>query len=702
MPPGKADMLLKALEKVRNIGIIAHIDAGKTTTTERFLYYAGLTHKIGEVHDGEATMDFRPDERERGITISAAATTFLWNDHQVNLIDTPGHVDFTAEVERSLRVLDGAVVIFSGVEGVEPQSETVWRQADRYRVPRLAFINKLDRAGADHERVLGEIREELGAHAAFLNLPHGLEGDLDGVIDLLTMKWLVFDPETRGRELEAREIPEGDRPAAEAARERLIEAVAEVVDWLADRWLAEEPIEVEDVRRAIREATLAGAFVPVLCGAALKDLGIRPVLDAVCDYLPSPLDRPPAEGHDPETGEPLYRDPSPDAPFSALVFKVVATPNTDYHWLRVYSGNLTTDERCYNPRTKTRLRLRRLLRLHADRTEPVKEAACGDIVAAPALKNVVTGDTLCDPEHPIAYEPIHFPETVVSVAVETRTAAERDKLLEVIEKLQREDPTFRCHTDEETGQLILSGMGELHLEVLRDRMLRDFRVDARFGKPRVSYRETIAGPATGEGLFEKRIGETEVTARAVVAVEPRPREAGDRSLPPVEVDLGSFAMLLPGELAQEAEEILRTGCEGAGLYGYPVVDVKVRLERLELGDAPDPLLPLGASLSMALRDAIQQADTVVLEPVMRLEVRLPEDFLGPVMKDLGARRAEIRETAVVGQQAVVRGFVPLAEMFGYSTDLRSLTQGRGSFSLEPWDYVPVPEQIVRRDHLRLG
>ncbi len=695
-------MLLKALEKVRNIGIIAHIDAGKTTTTERFLYYAGLTHRIGEVHDGEATMDFRPDERERGITISAAATTFLWNDHQVNLIDTPGHVDFTAEVERSLRVLDGAVAIFSGVEGVEPQSETVWHQADRYGVPRLAFVNKLDRAGADHERVLGEIRGELGAHAAFVNLPHGLEGDLDGVIDLLAMKWLVFDPETRGRELEAREIPPADLPAAEAARERLIEAVAEVVEWLADRWLAEEPIDVPDLRRAIREATVAGAFVPVLCGAALKDLGIRPVLDAVCDYLPSPLDRPPAEGHDPETGETLLREPSPAAPFSALVFKVVATPNTDYHWLRVYSGNLTTDERCYNPRTRTRLRLRRLLRLHADRTEPVPEAACGDIVAAPALKNVVTGDTLCDPGHPIAYEPIRFPETVVSVAVETRTAAERERLLEVVEKLQREDPTFRCHTDEETGQLILSGMGELHLEVLRDRMQRDFRVDARFGKPRVSYRETIAGPATGEGLFEKRIGETPVVARAVVAVEPRSRQPGDRSLPPVEVDLGSFASLLPGELAREAEEILRTGCEGAGLYGYPVVDARVRLERLELGDAPDPLLPLGASLSLALRSAIQRADTVVLEPVMRLEVRVPEDFLGAVMKDLGARRAEIRESTVVGQQVVVRGFVPLAEMFGYSTDLRSLTQGRGSFALEPWDYVAVPEQIARRDHLRLG
>ncbi|RMG45380.1 MAG: elongation factor G [Acidobacteria bacterium] len=681
-------------DKVRNIGIIAHIDAGKTTTTERFLYYAGLIHKIGEVHRGEAAMDFLEQERERGITIQAAATTFLWNGHQVNLIDTPGHVDFTAEVERSVRVLDGAVVVFSGVEGVEPQSETVWHQADRYRVPRLAFINKLDRVGADHERVLEQIREVLGANACFINLPCGLEDKLDGVIDLLSMRRLVFDPATRGRELEEEDIPPEMREAAEAARERLVCGVAEAVDWLADKFLADEPVSGEELRRAIREATVAGRFVPVLCGAALKDLGIRPVLDAVCDYLPSPLDRPPAAGIDPKTGEPATRPPDPSAPFSALVCKVVATPNADVHWLRVYSGSLGTEDRCFNPRTGKRLRLRRLLRIFADRTEPVDRAETGDIVAAMGIKDVVTGDTLCDPDHPIAYEKITFPETVVSVAVEARTAADRDKLLEVVDRLQREDPTFRCHVNEETGELIFSGMGELHLDVIRNRMERDFRVRARFGRPRVSYRETIGGPAAGEGVFDKRVGDVALFARAAVEVAPRPRPPGDRSLPPVEVDLGSHAALLPPALREEAADTLRSACEAGGAHGFPVIDVRVTLTALELGDAPEPSVPLGAALSLAVRHAFQKAEAVLLEPIMRFEVRAPEEFLGAVVKDLGARRAEIRETGVLGTQAVVRGFVPLGSMFGYSTDLRSLTQGRGTFALEPFDYRPVPPELV--------
>jgi elongation factor G len=681
-------MLLTPLERVRNIGIIAHIDAGKTTATERFLFLAGKTHKIGEVHDGQAVMDFRPDERERGITISAAATTFLWNNHQINLIDTPGHVDFTAEVERSLRVLDGAVVIFSGVEGVEPQSETVWRQADRYNVPRIAFINKLDRAGAEHSRVLAQIESRLGARAVFIDLPHGTEQGLDGAIDLLEWRFLVSETTQHTRELEVREVPADSLEAATDARNRLIEKAAESVDWLADLYLAGEEISAGELRRAIREATIAGKLVPVLCGAALRDLGIQPVLNAVCDYLPSPLDRPPAHGADPATGNRLDRPLRMDQPFSALVFKVVATTSTDFFWVRVYSGSLSSDERCYNPRTKIALRLRRMVRLHADRTEPVKEASCGDIIAVTGLKDVVTGDTLCDPGHPIAYEPIHFPQTVVSMAVEAKTSADRDRVHEIVGRLLREDPTMTAHSDEETGELILSGMGELHLEVTRNRMEREFGVTAHFSRPRVSYRETIAGPGTGSGHFDKRIGDAQVTGSAVVEVVPRPRESGDRSLPPVETDLSKVSRHLSVSAQSDLSNLLVSNCD-SGLNGDPVIDILVRLLEIRTNDPPDPMVPMSASVTLALRNALAKAGSVKLEPVMSLEVRVPEESLGLVLKDLGARRAEIRETEILGDIVVIRGLVPLAEMFGYSTQVRSLSKGRGSFSMEPFEYQPA-------------
>jgi len=681
------------LDRVRNIGIIAHIDAGKTTVTERFLFYSGRTHKIGEVHDGEAVMDFRADERERGITISAAATTFNWKTYQINLIDTPGHVDFTAEVERSLRVLDGAVVIFSGVEGVEPQSETVWRQADRYRIPRLAFINKLDRAGSDHNRVLKQIETRLGARAAFVNLPHGSESGLDGIIDLLDMRRIWFDPATRGRETEILEIPPEYARLADDARMRLVECVADAVDWLAELYLAGDPIGAEDLEKAIREATLAGKVIPVLCGAALRDLGIQPILDAVCRYLPSPLDRPPAQGVNPATGEPCSLPMRLEAPFSALVFKVVATSSADFFWLRVYSGSIDSEERCYNPRTKARIRLRRILRLHADHTEPVAEARCGDIVAVQGLKDVVTGDTLCDPAHPIAYEPIRFPQAVVSMAVETQTSADRDRLYEVVNRLLREDPTLSARTDEETGQMILSGMGELHLEVIRNRMQREFNVTAFFGRPRVSYRETITGSAVGRGDFEKRIGDIMVSGHSVLEVQPRPRAVGDRSLPPVEVDTTQISRLITPALEREAQQILLRGCESGGSHGYPVVDIRIRVLEFRHNDPPDLAVPLMSTLTLALREALAQAKTIVLEPVMKLEVRVPDDCLGAVVRDLGARRAEIRETELMPGTAVIRGLVPLAEMFGYSTQIRSLTQGRGTFSLEPYDYQPAKSWV---------
>ena len=686
-------MALTPLDRVRNVGIIAHIDAGKTTATERFLFYSGRTHKIGEVHNGQAVMDFRVDERERGITISAAATTFAWNGHQINLIDTPGHVDFTAEVERSLRVLDGAVVIFSGVEGVEPQSETVWHQADRYQVPRIAFINKLDRLGADQERVLKQIETRLGAHSAFVNLPHGLENNLNGIIDLIDLRLMVFDPNTHGREIEYHQIPEEMQDAADSARSRLIECAADSVDWLADIYLSGDPIEARDLRRAIREATLGGKLVPVLCGAALRDLGVQPVLDAICHYLPSPLDRPPAEGMDPETGKSIARPLTLDAPFAALVFKVVATSSTDYLWLRVYSGALTTEERCYHPRSKTRLRLRRILRLHADRTEPVEQARCGDIIAVHGLKDIKTGDTLCDPQHPITFEPIHFPQTVVSMAVETQTSADRDRLYEIVARLLREDPTLSVGTDEETGQMILSGMGELHLEVTRNRMQREFNVAAFFGRPRVSYRETVTARGVGKGEFEKRISDVMVSGRATVEVLPRPRTPGDRSQSPVEVDVSRISRILTASLEREAQEILLRGCNSGGSHGYPVVDVKVNVLDFRHNDPPDIAVPLLGTMTLALREAMVQALTIVLEPVMSLEVRVPEECLGAIMKDLGSRRAEIRETEMAGGIALVRGVVPLAEMFGYSTQMRSLTQGRGSFSMEPYDYQPAKSWV---------
>ncbi len=679
-------MALMPLDRVRNVGIIAHIDAGKTTVTERFLYYTGRTHKIGEVHNGAAVMDFRVDERERGITISAAATTFTWNDYQINLIDTPGHVDFTAEVERSLRVLDGAVVIFSGVEGVEPQSETVWKQADRYQVPRLAFINKLDRAGANHIRVLQQIESRLGVQAVLVNIPHGIEDGLKGIIDLIDQRLTVYDSSTHGRELEFREIPSELRDEALEARNCLIEKLANCIDWMGDLYLAGEVIDSKRLKQAMREATLEGKLIPVFCGAALRDMGVQPILDAVCYYLPSPLDRPSAQGLDPETGKPIERPLTLDTPFSALVFKVVAASSTDFLWLRIYSGSLSTEERCYHPRLKIPLRLRRILRLHADRTEPVKEARCGDIVAVHGLKNVITGDTLCDPQYPITFEPIQFPQMVVSMAVETQTSAERDRLMEVVGRLLREDPTLGASTDDETGQLILSGMGELHLEVTRNRMQREFNVAAYFGRPRVSYRETVVELGVGKGEFLKRINDVPVSGRATVEVQPRPRPPGDRSLPQVEIDISPVARLLPPALQREAKEILLRGCNSGGAHGYPIIDIKLRVLDIRHNDPPDPSIPLLGSLSLAQRDAFIQAQTVVLEPVMKLEVRAPEDCLGAVVKDLSSRRAEIRETDLSGGAAVVRGLVPLAEMFGYSTQLRSFTQGRGSFSLEPFDY----------------
>jgi elongation factor G len=527
----------------------------------------------------------------------------------------------------------------------------------------------------------------------FINLPHGIENGLDGVIDLPDMNLTLFDASTRGRKLDVCAIPPESLSMAQEARNCLVETTANYVDWLADQYLEGEEVSAGDLRRAIRETVLAGQLVPVICGAALKDLGIQPVLDAICHYLPSPLDRPPAQGLDPETGMPAERPLASDAPFSALVFKVVATTNADFLWLRVYSGSLTTEERCYHPRLKKSMRLRRILRLHADRTEPLSQARCGDIVAVQGLKDIVTGDTLCDPQHPITYEPIHFPQTVVSMAVETQAATDRDRLFEIVNRLLREDPTLSVSTDEETGQMILSGMGELHLEVTRNRMQREFNIPAFFGRPRVSYRETVTMRGVGKGEFDKRISDVPVSGKAVLEILPRHRVMGDQSLPPVEVDISRIERFLTPALQREAVAVLERGCNSSGSHGYPVVDVKINVLEFRHNDPPDISIPLLGTLTMALRDAIYQAQTIVLEPVMSLEVRAPEDCIGALMKDLGARRVEIRETDLQGRVSVIRGLAPLAEMFGYSTQMRSLTQGRAGFSMEPFDYQPAKTWI---------
>jgi len=688
-------MATRPLDRVRNLGIIAHIDAGKTTTTERFLYYSGKSHRIGEVHDGQAVMDFRDDERERGITISSAATTFYWNDCELNLIDTPGHVDFTAEVERSLRVLDGAVVIFDGVEGVEPQSETVWHQADRYEVPRLCFVNKLDRLGADYFRCVGQIRDVLGMVPVPIVVPAGQGEDLEGVLDLVAPALIVFDRESLGERYERRPVPAEHRRFVDEHRRRLIEELANQVESLAALYLEDRPIGEEDLRRALREGTLARSITPVLAGAALRNIGVQPVLDAVCRYLPSPLDAPPERGVDPSTGGTAERPPRPDAPFSAYVFKVVAGSATELCYARIYSGRLEAGMTAKNVRTGERERLRRILRVHAQQGAPVETAEAGDIVAFAGLKNCATGDTLADERHPILYEPIRFPDTVVSVSVEPKTTADRDKLAEVLRRILREDPTLHHAVDEDTGQTILSGMGELHLDIVKNRMIREFHVGANFGKPRVSYREAFAEPVSGRGEFDRLLGSQHLHAEIEIGVEPQP----DRRK--VEVVSRLREGELPGSAVPGVLESLASGAEGGGLYGFPLIRIRIVLLGARYAETGSAEIALNAAAAAALRDALRRGKVVILEPIMRLEIRTPEEYLGAIMKNLHGRRALVEDTRFVGSVIVVRGSVPLAEMFGYSTTLRSLSQGRAVFSLEPLDYRPVPDTLAATFSRRL-
>ncbi|MQA00848.1 MAG: elongation factor G [Dehalococcoidia bacterium] len=677
------------LERVRNIGIIAHIDAGKTTVTERVLFYTGRTHKIGETHEGTAVMDWMEQERERGITITSAATTAQWKDHTVNIIDTPGHVDFTVEVERSLRVLDGGVVIFDGVAGVEPQSETVWRQADKYSVPRMCFVNKMDRMGADFDRCVEMIVSRLGAVPVPIQIPIGAEDSFLGLIDLVKMQARFFEGE-RGVNVVDRDIPEDLRTAAQTAREFMIERVAENDDQLMVSFLEGHEISETELTKAIRRATLSNAITPVLCGSALKDKGVQALLDAVIAYLPSPLDVPPivaSDVNDPEVK--IERPPSDDAPLAALAFKVVSDPFVGrLVFFRVYSGVVHSGDQVANTTRNSRERFGRIMKMHANSREEVDEVYAGDIAAAIGLKDTFTGDTLCDRQAPVLLETITFPEPVISVAVEPKTRDDQTKMGEALQKLGEEDPTFRIRFDDETGQTVISGMGELHLDVIVDRMKREYKVEANIGRPQVSYRETITRPARGEGRFVRQTGGRGQYGHAILQVEPREPGAGflfeDKTV--------------GGSIPREFISPVRRGVEGAlqgGVKaGYPVVDVYVAVVDGSYHDVDSSEMAFETAGSMGLKDALSKAGPVLMEPVMKLEVTVPEDYFGDVLGDINSRRGMVQGTETRGNTQVIRATVPLAETFGYTTDVRSMTQGRATYSMEFDHYEQVPSNVA--------
>ncbi len=678
------------LAKTRNIGIIAHIDAGKTTVSERILFYTKKIYKIGEVHEGAATMDWMPQEQERGITITAAATTAFWNDQRINLIDTPGHVDFTVEVERSLRVLDGAVVVFDGVAGVEPQSESVWRQADRYGVPRICFINKMDRTGADFRRGVESIRDRLGANAVPIQIPIGVEDRFRGVVDLVTMQALVWGSDELGSTYDVVEIPAELRAEAQRHREELVGVAAEMDDALTHKYLEGVPLSEEEIRHGIRLGTLQMKMIPVLCGSALRNKGVQPVLDAVVDYLPSPLDVPPTIGEDPETHAEVVRTADDNEPFAALVFKIAADPYVGkLAYFRVYSGTLRAGSYVLNSTKGKRERIGRILQMHANHREEIEEVYAGDIAAIVGLKESFTGDTLCDPAHPIILETIRFPEPVIEVAVEPRTKADQDKLALALQRLAEEDPTFRVKTDEESGQTLIAGMGELHLDVLVDRMTREFRVAANVGKPQVSYRETIRRAADGTGRFVRQTGGHGQYGHAVIRIEPNAQGAGYEFIDKI------VGGVIPREFIKAVDAGIREAL-ATGIYaGYPVVDVKVTLYDGSYHEVDSSEMAFKIAGSLAVKDAFERADPVILEPIMRVEATMPEAFMGDVIGDLNSRRGHIEGMESRGSTQVVRALVPLANMFGYATDLRSMTQGRASYSMEFAHYAEVPAQVAQ-------
>jgi elongation factor G len=675
------------LARTRNIGIIAHIDAGKTTTTERILFYTGRVHRPGEVHEGAATMDWMVQERERGITITSAATTCSWQNHTINIIDTPGHVDFTVEVERSLRVLDGGVVVFDAVAGVEPQSETVWRQADKYEVPRFCFINKMDRTGASFERTLDMIVDRLKAKPAPVQLPIGSESSFRGVIDLIDNVAIIYHDDL-GQKIERTSIPADlVEPAAEA-RHHLVELIAETDEELMTRYLEDEEFSADELRAGLRGATLSGQLVPVLCGSSLKNKGVQPMLDAIVYYLPSPLDVPPVTGINPKTDEEEVRTVEPGQPFSGLVFKIQADPHVGkLAYVRIYSGSLESGSYALNSTKGERERIGRLLRMHANHREEVQSVGAGDIVAVIGLKTSFTGDTLCDPANPIVLESIDFPEPVISVSIEPKTRADQDKMGAALGRLAEEDPTFRVRSNEETGQTLIDGMGELHLEVIVDRLLREFRVDANVGRPQVAFKETITLPVRAEGKHVRQTGGAGQYGHAVVEFEPQERGGGyifeDKIV----------GGAIPREYIPAVDQGIREALLTGGQAGYPLVDIKATLVDGSYHEVDSKEVAYKIAGSLALKEAVRRGKSVILEPIMSVEVNTPEDFMGDVIGDLNSRRGQIQGMEMRAGAQVVKAFVPLAQMFGYATDLRSATQGRAVYSMEFDHYAPLPASL---------
>ncbi|MCX6338305.1 MAG: elongation factor G [Candidatus Aureabacteria bacterium] len=675
-----------ALEKIRNIGIMAHIDAGKTTVTERILFYTGKTYRLGEVDDGTATMDWMVQEQERGITITSAATTCAWEDHHVNIIDTPGHVDFTVEVERSLRVLDGVIAVFCGVEGVEPQSETVWRQANRYHIPRLAFVNKMDRVGAHFDFAVERMRERLAANAVPIQIPLGVEAEFSGVVDLITMKAIVYDEESLGARFREGDIPGAVRDRAAQSREKLLEAIASEDEKFFELFVAHRGFSEYDIKAALRRLVIANRIVPVLCGSALRNKGIQHLLNAVVDYLPSPLDVRPVTGATPKTGEVIERTADPKQPLAALAFKVMSDSFVGkLVYLRVYSGILKKGAQAYNSVTMKRERVGRLLVMHANHREEVEQALAGDIVAVVGLSKTVTGHTICDERHPIVLESMQFPEPVISMAIEPRTKADREKLTMSLRRLAEEDPTFKMKTNEETAQLIISGMGELHLDIIKDRLLREFKVSARVGAPEVAYRETITIPSSGEGKFIRQSGGRGQYGHVIIEIAPGEKGSG------IVVENEITGGAIPREYVRAATAGIRDACYTGPLGGYSMVDMKIVIKDGSYHEVDSSDMAFQIAGSLSLKDAVRRGKPVLLEPIMDVEITTPSEYLGDVISDVNARRGKVREMESRVGTNIVRASVPLAELFGYATAIRSLTSGRASYSMEPRCFEKIPK-----------
>ena len=679
-----------ALKDTRNIGIMAHIDAGKTTTTERILYYTGVNHKIGEVHEGAATMDYMEQEQERGITITSAATTCFWDNHRINIIDTPGHVDFTVEVERSLRVLDGSVAVFSAVDGVQPQSETVWRQADKYKVPRMAFFNKMDRVGADFDMCVNDIRQKLGGNAIPIQLPIGAEDLFEGIIDLVEMKEYLFKDETMGADYDVVDIRAELLDKAKEAREHMIEAVVETDDALMEKFFGGEEIEVAEIKKALRTATIENIIVPVTCGTAFKNKGIQPLLDAVVDYMPSPLDIGAVKGTDVKTGAELTREPTDSEKFSALAFKIITDPFVGkLAFFRVYSGVLEKGSYVLNSTKDKKERMGRLLQMHANKRDEIDAVYAGDIAAAVGLKDTTTGDTLCDESSPIILEKMEFPEPVIQVAVEPKTKADQEKMGTALSKLAEEDPTFKVTSNQETGQTLIAGMGELHLEIIVDRMKREFKVEANVGKPQVAYRETITGNADVENKYAKQSGGRGQYGHVKIKVEPNPGKGYEFVN---QISGGS----IPREYIPAVDKGMQEALEAGVIAGYPVQDIKVILYDGSYHEVDSSEMAFKIAGSMAIKDAMRKAKPVLLEPIFKVEVTTPEEYMGDVIGDLNARRGQVSGMTDRNNAKIINAHVPLSAMFGYATDLRSKTQGRASYSMEFEKYEQVPTNIANQ------